>query len=69
VADVGALGLAALGVAVDTAFLAGGAAIVVVIVAQRVVDRTPAPAKVLGIRQSVLGALVVTATALGVHVA
>ena len=66
-ADAAALGLAAAGVAVDPAFLAGAAAVAAVIVVQRVTAGTPVPAKVLGIRQSALGALVVTATALGVH--
>jgi len=68
-ADSAAVALAAIAVAVSWVFLAGAAAVVVVIVVQRATARTVVPAKVLGIRQSVLGVLVVAATAVGVHLA
>jgi hypothetical protein len=66
-ADVAALGLAVAGVAADAAFLLGAGAIAAVIAVQRRTAVTPVPAKVLGLRQSALGLLVVTATALGVR--
>jgi YwiC-like protein len=69
VADATAVGLAATAVAVHPAFLAGAVAVAVVIVVQRVTAQHSVPAKVLGMRQSALGALVVTVTALGVHLA
>ena len=67
VADAAAIGLASTAVAVHQAFLAGAVAVAAVVVVQRATARTPAPAKVLGMRQTALGVLVVTAAALGVH--
>jgi hypothetical protein len=66
-ADAAALGLAAAAVAVHPPFLAGAVAVTAVVAVQRATAGSPVPAKVLGLRQTGLGALVVIATALGVH--
>jgi hypothetical protein len=68
-ADATAFATAGLAVLVDPAVAAGAAAIFAVVTIQRITDRTPVPAKVIGIRQSVLGLVVVVATAIGLHLA
>jgi hypothetical protein len=68
VADLAALGIAVVAVAVEPAALVGALAVGVAIVAQHLVHRL-APterAVVLGVRQSVLGLLVVVALGVGV---
>jgi hypothetical protein len=65
--DAAAVALAAIAVATSSAALAGAVAVGVVIAVQRATAGTPVPAKVLGIRQTVLGVGVVVAAALGVH--
>lgn len=67
VADAAALVFAALAVSIDTSVAAGALAVVAVVVGQRVTARRPAPAKVVGIRQTVLGLAVVAVTAIGIH--
>lgn len=66
-ADAAALAAAALAAVVDAAVAVGALAVAGVVVAQRLTGRTPAPAKVVGIRQTVLGLAVVVATAVSVH--
>jgi hypothetical protein len=66
VGDLAALATAALAVVLEPGLLLGGLAIVGLIVVQRVtLARPPRPAKILGIRQMVLGFAVVGATAIG----
>jgi energy-converting hydrogenase Eha subunit B len=66
VGDAGAVVLAAIGVLLEPALVLGAAAIVGLVVAQRItLIRPPRPARVLGVRQMVLGFAVVGATALG----
>jgi hypothetical protein len=66
-ADGAAIVVAAVAVVLDRQVLAGAAAIVLVVVLQRLMARGPVPrAAVLGIRQMALGFGVVLATALGV---
>ena len=67
VADVAAFALAVAAVAADRAVVAGSVAVVGVMAVQRLTATTPAPAKVIGIRQTVLGLAVVAATAVGIH--
>ncbi|HEY6533444.1 MAG TPA: YwiC-like family protein [Acidimicrobiales bacterium] len=67
--DVAALVIAALAVAVTPGVIAGAVSVAAVVVFQRVTTRTPAPAKVVGIRQSVLGLVVCVATATGLRLA
>ena len=69
VADVAAVALAVAAVAADPAVAAGAVAVVGVVAIQRVTAATPVPAKVIGIRQTVLGLVVVAATAVGLHLA
>lgn len=66
-ADVLALAAVAVAVSLDQAVAAGGIAVAGVVVFQRITARNPKPAKVVGIRQSVLGLIVVVATVLGVY--
>ena len=69
VADIAALVVAAAAVALDHALAAGAVAVVAVVIYQRVSSRAPLPrAVVLGIRQMVLGLVVVLVTAAGVWV-
>ena len=68
-ADVAALAVAATAVAIDPPVAAGAVAVAGVVALQRMTAVTPAPAKVIGIRQTVLGIAVVTATAVGIHLA
>lgn len=67
VADGAALAVAATAVALDPAVAAGAISVGVVVVFQRITARTPVPAKVIGIRQTVLGLIVVAATVAGIH--
>lgn len=68
VGDVAALVAVAVAVRLDAALLPGALAVAVVVAVQRVMARRPLPpAKVLGIRQLVLGLAVVAVTAVGVH--
>ncbi len=69
VADLAAAALATAAAFLSADFHAGAGAVAVVIVVQRATARRAVPAKVLGIRQTVLGLFVVAATALGVHLA
>jgi hypothetical protein len=68
VADLTAAAIAVVAVAIDTAFIAGAAAVGAVIAIQRLstAHEVPPP-KVLGLRQMALGFGVVAVTALGVH--
>jgi hypothetical protein len=67
IGDLAALIVAAVAVWLDTSLILGAAAIVGLIVVQRITLARPArPAKVLGVRQMVLGFTVVGLTALGV---
>ena len=64
--DTSAIVVAAIAVFLEPALLLGAAAIVGLVVAQRItLARPPRPAKVLGVRQMALGFAVVGATALG----
>lgn len=64
--DLAALVTAALAVVLEPALLLGGLAIVGLVVIQRVtLARPPRPAKILGVRQMVLGFAVVGVTAIG----
>jgi hypothetical protein len=64
--DAGALVVAVIAVLLEPVLLLGGVAIVGLIVVQRItLVRPPRPAKVLGLRQMVLGFAVVGATAVG----
>jgi hypothetical protein len=69
VADAVALGTSAIAVVVEPALTAGGIAVAAVVAMQRLTARRRVPAKVVGIRQSVLGLVVVVATAAGIHLA
>jgi hypothetical protein len=70
VADVAALAAVAAAAALEPAVAAGAIAVAAVGAIQRLTGRAaPVPAKVVGIRQPVLGLTVVAATAIGVHVA
>ena len=67
-ADAGAVGLAVTAVVFEPAVAAGAASVLVIVVVQRVMARGEVPAaKVLGLREMVLGLLVVAVTAAGVH--
>jgi hypothetical protein len=65
--DAGAAAAVIAAVALDPAVVAGAATVAAVIVFQRATARHPVPAKVIGIRQSVLGLAVVIATTVGIH--
>ncbi len=67
IADGAAVAIAAAAVAVDAAVAAGSAAVVAVVAVQRITARRPVPAKVIGIRQTILGLAVVVATAASIH--
>jgi hypothetical protein len=67
VADAAAFSFAAVAAAADRAVAAGSVAVVGVVAFQRMTAAKPVPAKVIGIRQSVLGLAVVAATAVGIH--
>ena len=70
IGDLAAVWTAALAVLLDASLVLGAAAIVVLIVVQRItLSRPPRPAKVLGIRQMALGFAVVGATAVGAWLA
>jgi hypothetical protein len=67
-ADVGAVGLAVTAVVFEPAAAAGAASVLAIVVVQRVLARGEVPtAKVLGLREMVLGLLVVVMTAAGFH--
>jgi hypothetical protein len=68
-ADATALASAGLAVAVEPAVAAGAVAVAGIVAVQRLTDRQRVPATVVGIRQTVLGLVVVAATALGLHLA
>ncbi len=66
IGDLGALVAAGLAVRLDGSLVVGAMAVLGLIVVQRVtLLRPPRPAKVLGVRQMILGFTVVVATALG----
>jgi hypothetical protein len=69
VADVAAVAVAATAVVIDPAVAAGALVVVGVVAIQRMAAATPVPAKVIGIRQTVLGLAVVAATTVGIHLA
>jgi hypothetical protein len=58
---------AATAVVVDSRALAGAVAVLAVVGFERVTDRRVVPPKMIGIRQTVLGLLIVLVTALGVR--
>jgi hypothetical protein len=67
IGDPAALIVAVVAVWLDTSLILGAAAIVGLTIVQRItLARPPRPAKVLGVRQMVLGFTVVGLTALGV---
>ncbi len=66
-ADALTLVAVAAAVALDPAVAAGAVAVVGIIAVQRITARTPTPAKVAGIRQSIYGLVVAIATVLGVY--
>lgn len=66
-ADAAAVAVVVLAVVVDSAVVPGAVAVVAVVLVQRLLARTPVPATVVGIRQTVLGLVVVVATAVGTH--
>lgn len=68
-ADVVCVVGVAAAVVLEPAMLAGAIAVLTVVLVERLTDHRPAPPKVIGIRQTVLGLLVVVVTALGVHLA
>jgi hypothetical protein len=61
------LAVAATATAVDPAVGAGAVSVAGVVAVQRITARRPAPAKVVGIRQTALGLAVVAATTVGIH--
>ena len=67
VADAAAIALVVAASAADLAVSAGAVAVVGVIAFQRRTAATPVPAKVIGLRQTLLGLAVVAATAVGIH--
>ncbi len=67
-ADAGALATVIAAVVIDPAVAAGAVAVSAVIVFQRATARHAVPAKVIGIRQSILGLAVVIATAAGISI-
>ncbi len=67
IADLASVGVAVSAVRLDPTMRMGAVAIVFVMAFEWRTERTVAPPKVIGIRQTALGALVVLATALGVH--
>jgi hypothetical protein len=69
VADATAIAVAVLAVAVHAPVVGGAVAVVAIVAVQRVWARTPVPAKVVGIRQTILGLAVVAATVTGLHLA
>jgi hypothetical protein len=68
-ADVAALAIVVVAAILDRAFTAGAVAVAASIAVQRIAERRDAPAKVIGIRQTILGIGVVAVTAVGVHLA
>lgn len=66
-ADAGGVAAVVAAVALNPAVAAGAAAVAAVIVFQRSTAPHAVPAKVIGIRQSVLGLVVVIATTTGIH--
>lgn len=67
VTDLAALAVAIAAVAIDPAVAPGAVAVAGVVTIQRITARTPVPAKVIGIRQTILGLAVVAATVAGIH--
>lgn len=67
VADFAALAVAIAAVAIDPTVAPGAVAVAGVVTIQRITARTPVPAKVIGIRQTILGLAVVAATVAGIH--
>lgn len=66
VGDLGAIVVAVVAVLLEPLLLLGGVAIAVLVVVQRItLSRPPRPAKILGVRQMILGFSVVGATAIG----
>lgn len=68
-ADAACLAGAGAAVALVPEMLAGAIAVLGVVVVERLTDRTVTAPKVIGIRQTVLGVLVVAVTAAGAHLA
>ena len=69
VADLASVGAAAAAVMLEPAMLVGAITVLAVMGFEWATDRTVAPPKVIGLRQTGLGVLVVVATASGVHLA
>jgi hypothetical protein len=67
--DATALAAVVVAVVLDRGALAGAIAVVAVATVQRITAHAPVPAKVIGIRQSVFGLVVVVAAAVGLHLA
>jgi hypothetical protein len=67
VADFAALAVAIAAVAIDPTVAPGAVAVAGVVTIQRITARTPVPAKVIGIRQTILGLAVVAAIVAGIH--
>lgn len=68
-ADAAAIAVAAGAVLADPGATAGAVAVAGLVVVQRVTMHTDAPVKVIGVRQTILGLAVVTATAAGLRLA
>jgi YwiC-like protein len=68
VTDLAALAISTAAVAVDPAVATGAVAVAGVVAIQRITACTPVPAKVIGIRQTILGLAVVAATVAGIHI-
>jgi len=66
-ADVAALAIAGSSAIVAPAVIGGTVSVAGVVLFQRMTTRTPVPAKVIGIRQTLLGLAVVVATAIGLR--
>jgi hypothetical protein len=67
VTDAAALVAVGLAVAIEPSVAAGAVAVASVVAIQRLTSNRPAPAKVIGLRQTGLGLAVVAATAAGIH--
>jgi hypothetical protein len=66
IGDLAAIGAAVVAVLLEPALIVGAVSIVVLVIVQRItLTRSPRPAKILGVRQMILGFGVVGATAIG----
>jgi hypothetical protein len=68
-ADLACVAAATAAVLVEPAMLAGAVAVLGIVAFERATDRRVLPPKVIGIRQTILGLLVVAVTAVGAHLA